>query len=297
MDCTALDLFASIFVKDAPIFRKTFADVQEEFGAPWRAEFDLHLRKRFGYDEAAYRNAVRGYSKFAVDAMRLQRRFNQTLRYEDVSYEEACAKVYLNEEYMLTLYLPGIFVSHFLWRHHYRQLQYYKDRFLPLLDRSSDKRFYEVGTGTGFYTVQVFRHDPRFRGYGIDISPFSRRFTLEHIDNWGFGKQLSLRDDDILTATLEPLPFVQAVEVLEHLRDPQAFLHALRRLLAPGGYGFVTAAITAPNADHIYLYWTAEDVIAQLQHAGFTVNEHIEERAYEGAPGEHVPRVAAFIVS
>jgi hypothetical protein len=59
----------------------------------------------------------------------------------------------------------------------------------------------------------------------------------------------------------------------------------------------VTAAITAPNADHIYLYWKPDDVIGQLRQAGFTVEDFVEEYAYEGAPGEHVPRVAAFIVT
>jgi len=108
---------------------------------------------------------------------------------------------------------------------------------------------------------------------------------------------LSSLDVDILATPLEPLPCVQSVEVIEHLRDPQAFLRGLRKLLAAGGYGFITAAITAPEADHIYLYWTPDEVIAQLRHAGFTVNDYVQERAYEGAPGEHVPKVAAFIVS
>ena len=297
MELSAFELFTTVFLREAPIFKKTFWDVQGEFGAAWQFEFDIHLLKLFALDAAAYQNAVRGYAKFAIDAMRLQRRFNQTLTYEDVSYEQACERVYLNEEYMLNLYLPGIFISHFLWRHHYRHFLYYKKRFLPLLDVNPDKRFYEVGTGTGFYTLQALRHDPRCHGYGIDISPFSRRFTRQHVETWGYGDRLSSLDVDILTTPLEPLPCLQSVEVLEHLRDPQAFLLALRKLLAPGGYGFITAAITAPEADHIYLYWTSDDVIEQLRHAGFTVNDFVEERAYEGAPGEHVPKVAAFIVS
>jgi 2-polyprenyl-3-methyl-5-hydroxy-6-metoxy-1,4-benzoquinol methylase len=297
MHSSALELFSSIFLKEAAIFKKNFWKVQEEFGTPWQVEFDLHLRRLFGFDEDAYRGAIRGYTKFALDAMRLQQRFNRTRKYEDLSYEEACEKVYLNGDYMLSLYLPGVFVSQFLWRHHYRQFLFHKERFLPLLDRNSDKRFYEVGTGTGFYTVQMFRHDSRCRGYGIDISPSSRRFTQQHADNWGFGANLSLRDVDILTTALEPLPCVQTVEVLEHLGDPQAFLHAVRKLLAPGGHAFIAAAMTAPEVDHIHLYWSSEDIIAQLHQAGFAVEEYVENHAYEGAPGDYVPRLAAFIVS
>ena len=133
--------------------------------------------------------------------------------------------------------------------------------------------------------------------YGIDISPFSRHFTRHHVERWGYGDRLSSLDVDILARRLEPFPCIQSVEVLEHMRDPQAFLHGLRKLLAPGGSGFITAAITAPEADHIYLYWTPDEVIVQLRHAGFAVNDYLEERAYDGAPGEHVPKVAAFVVS
>lgn len=292
-----LEQFRQIFFEQAPIFQSTFLKVQSEFGGAWEAEFDAHLEKLFGKNEEAYRNAVRGYSRFALDAMRLQKLFNRKLKYEDVTYEEACAKVYMDENYMMSLYLPGIFVSHFLWRHHYRQFSYYKRNFLPLLDTLADKRFYEVGTGTGFYTVQVFRHDHSFQGRGIDISPHSRQFTLNNIEGWGFADSFTPMNVNIIGAELEPLPVIQAIEVLEHLSDPQLFLHHLRKLLKPGGYGFITAALTAPNADHIYLYWTPDDVIRQLAAAGFTVTDYIEEAAYEGQPGEHVPKVAAFIVS
>ena len=230
--------------------------------------------------------------------MRLQRLFNKKRRYEDVTYDEAYEKVYMNDDYMFNLYLPGIFLSHFLWRHHYRQLLYYKREFLPLLDDLEDKRFYEVGTGTGTYTVQIYRHDPTFEGVGIDISPHSRAFTQQNIDGWGFDDSFTGLDVNIIGADLEPLPCVQCIEVLEHLSDPQLFLDHFRKLLAPGGVGFVTAALVAPNADHIYLYWTPEEVAEQLVKAGFEVKDYIKEEAYEATEeDELVPTVAAFIVS
>lgn len=297
MSHDALDLFKREFFENARIFRKTFEDVQSAFGPAWEREFDEHLRNLFAADVEAYRSAIRGYSRFAIDAMRLQRIFNRKRQYEDQSYQEAYEHVYMNRDYMMNLYLPGIFLSHFLWRHHYRQFLYYKERFLPLLDGIEDRRFYEVGTGTGFYTVQIFRHDPRFEGFGIDISPYSREFTLKNIHGWGFDRSFHSMDTNIIDAGLEPFPCVQCIEVLEHLSDPQLFLNHLRKMLRPGGHGFITAALSAPNADHIYLYWEPEDVIEQLEAAGFTVEDHIQELGYEGAPGEIVPKVAAFIVS
>ncbi len=297
LDC--LDLFRELLFKNAFLFKKTFQQVESEFGDCWRREFDLHLGRLFGKDEKAYYNAVRGYTSFAIDAMRLQALFNKELKYRDITYDEACDKVYMNEDYMMNLYLPGIFVSHFLWRHHYRQFMYYKNAFLPLCSSNAadDKKFYEVGTGTGFYTAQVFRHDRDFLGFGIDISPYSREFTLRNIRGWGYESSFASMNLNIIGADLEPLPCIQTVEVLEHLNDPQLFLRHLRRLLRPGGHGFIAAALAAPQADHIYLYWSPQDVMRQLAAAGFTVDDYASEPAYEGQPGEYVPTVAAFIVS
>jgi 2-polyprenyl-3-methyl-5-hydroxy-6-metoxy-1,4-benzoquinol methylase len=278
------------------MFKKTFEQVHATFGTSWAQEFSAHLERLLGYDEAAYRNAIQGYVKFSLSAMRLQALFNQKRSYEPVSYEAACENVYQNEEYMVSQYLPGIFVSHFMWRHHYRQILFHRERFLPLLDGNKDKRFYDVGTGTGFYSLQVLRRDPRFRGIGIDTSPHARKFTARQVGGWGFGSSYTPMDLDICDAGLEPFPCVQSIEVLEHLSDPELFLRHLRKMLLPGGYGFIAAAITAPEDDHIYLYWEPADVIRQLKSAGFEVLDYREEPGYLGKPGEMVPKVAAFIV-
>ncbi len=198
---------------------------------------------------------------------------------------------------MTRLYLPGIFLSHFLWRHHYRQLQFYRRRFLPRLAELEDKRFYEVWTGTGTYTVQVFQQDRTFHGIGIDISPASRTFTAAQVGAWGFGPSFTALDVNVMGADLEPLPAIQTIEVLEHLSDPIAFLKGVRRLLRQDGVGFIAAALTAAQVDHLYLYWTPDEVIEHLHAAGFRVLEHDVEAGYGGRPGEIVPRVAAFIVT
>jgi SAM-dependent methyltransferase len=297
MSLEAFDLFKRQLFADSAMFHKTFAEVHGEFGPAWAADFDLHLRSVLGLDPDAHRDAARGYAKFSIDCMRLQVLFNRKRRYEEKTYQEANDQVYQNADYMLRLYLPGILVSQFLWRHHYRQLLYYRREFLPRLDQLEDKRFYEVGTGTGFFTTQIFRHDQRFRGTGIDISPHSTRFTADQVKGFGFSHLLTQTDRNIIGADFEPLPCIQTIEVLEHLSEPVLFLTHLRRLLRPGGVGFIAAALTAPQSDHIYLYWTPEEVIAHLEEAGFRVLDFNFEPAYQGKPNEIVPKVAAFIVT
>ncbi len=296
MELPHLSLFRDIFFTRAPLFRRPFADVESMFGDDWSRDFDAHLGRLFGDNRDAHEKAVIGYAKFSIDAMRLQKRFNTTKKYEDVSYEDATRDVYQNDQYMTDVYLPGIFVSQFLWRHHYRQIRHYRQRFLPLLAAPEDKRFYEVGTGTGFYTVQALKSHPEMRGIGIDLSASSRSFTLKQVNGWELGGSFQSRADDIFNVELEPLPGLQCVEVLEHLPDPVRFLSRLRAMLRPGGHGYIAVAVTAPQADHIYLYWEPKEVVAHLNEAGFEVIEYSEEAGYEGAPGEIVPKVVAFLV-
>lgn len=290
------EAFDRVVAAEAPLFRKNFDKVRATFGEEWALDLDRHLERLFGCDEGAYRKAVQGYAKFSLSAMRLQSLFNKKRQYEEQSYEDACRNWYQNHEFMTETYLPGIFVSQFLWQHHYRQIQFHRERFLPLLAGATDRRFYDVGTGTGFYSVQALEFAPGFHGYGIDTSPHAREFTARHVAGWGYAERYTAMDVNILEAELEPVPCVQSIEVLEHLADPGLFLRHLRKMLAPGGYGFVAAAITAPEDDHIYLYWTPEDVMAQLREAGFEVMDFREEAGYEGRAGEIVPKVAAFIV-
>ena len=116
------------------------------------------------------------------------------------------------------------------------------------------------------------------------------------MDAWGFGAAYATVDANVLDAGLEPLACVQSIELLERQADPGMFLSRLRKMLAPGGYGFLSAALAAPQDDGGRGYGNSGDMVRQFKAAGFKVLDSREEPAYEGGPGEIVPRVAAFIV-
>ena len=69
-------------------------------------------------------------------------------------------------------------------------------------------------------------------------------------------------------------------------------------MLVPGGTAFIGTALNAPNADHLYLYRTSEEVAAQLRRAGFRVRESFRATARTATHGVRpAPQVAAFLVS
>jgi cyclopropane fatty-acyl-phospholipid synthase-like methyltransferase len=198
---------------------------------------------------------------------------------------------------MLAEYLPGLILSHFLWPHHYWHSRFFDAVFVSQIQLRPEPRFVEVGVGTGLYSRRVLQQVASARGTGIEISPASRTFAERHIGAFGLHDRYETELRDIVAEPLAPVEWVICIEVLEHLEDPLGFLCALRAALAPGGHAFITAALNAAHVDHIYLYESTEQVIAQLEAAGFALEQGFMAAAYPpAAPGTPVPAVAAFVV-
>jgi SAM-dependent methyltransferase len=267
-----------------------------QFGEEWAIEFDDLLAKMFT-DEASIAQALKGYSEFLLDIMRLMKRFEKEQAYVAKSYSDVAKEVYHNEEFMMALYLPGILLSRYLWANLYRQTIFFKNNFVRDFCNSKESFFYEVGIGTGFHSRYLLDANPNGRGIGFDISDFSIRYTGKQVEAYNCQNRYQIRKRNVVTEpVLEPASFLMSVEVLEHLEDPLAFLKALRSMLKPGGKAFITAAITAPEIDHIYLYRTAEEVLAQIKEAGFKLEQYLCAPGYVPQNEEAVPMVAAFIV-
>lgn len=280
---------AQALIEDhARLARNNIERASAEFGPAWATAFEQLLAHVY-HDPVTMADAVKGYAAFAVDSMRRQRRFEVEREYPAKTFAEVAQEVYLNDEYMHTQYLPGLLLSHYLWSHHYRQLQYFERFFLPSLGAQAQPRFAEVGIGTGVYSRTALQAVPAAQGFGYDLSPVSVRFARAHLDAFG----LLDRYDTNLRNVIERPPEEQVshvicVEVLEHLEDPVALMRGLKNMTAPGGKLFVTAALNAANADHIYLYHNAEEVLAQAEEASLHVEQYYFGNAYP-APKRGVP--------
>ncbi|MBK7001224.1 MAG: methyltransferase [Rhodoferax sp.] len=268
-----------------------------EFGVTWAEDFELILDSLFLNDEDLD-SAMKGYSAFSLDSMRRQKAFENVREYPKKTFAEAAGEVYFNEAHMMREYLPGLLLSHFLWLHHYRQLRFFDTAFLvPMGQAGGDTRFAEVGVGTAVYSRRILDRIPEARGTGFDISPFSCAFAIQHLRAAAVADRFTMNQQDIIVSPIEPVPWLVCVEVLEHLEQPVHFLKALRQGLAPGGKAFITAALNAAHADHIYLYRNAEEVLAHLEIAGFRLEQLFVAAAYTPpAKGVPVPLAAAFIV-
>ena len=269
--------------------------MKEEFGERWVSEFESFLTASFG-SQTELETALDGYAAFALEAMKLQQRFQKSRRYQSSSYDEAFSLVYSNETYMKTLYLPGILLSHYLWRHHYLQQGFFDREFLPLVTASGSK-FCDVGVGTGFYSRRLLSRTT-LSGVGIDLNRYSLDYASSLVHRAGFEDRYSTFLGDIADeSNTAGFDVLVSVEVLEHLEDPLSFLISLRKSLVRGGVGFIAAAVNGENADHIYLYRSPGEVATQIELAGFKILRQVADEAYEPRfSDELVPVNAAFIV-
>lgn len=290
---------AKILSADAPYLVGVIAKQHARFGNSWLDAFEGDLGIMFAGNQDGLTRATRGYIKFALDGMLLQKRFDKTRLYEPKSFDQATEEVYGNKDYMHGMYLPGIYLSHFLWRHHYLQHLRFHEQVVPLMLAHGGNKFYDVGVGTGFYSRELLRSLPDVTGVGFDLSDHSLSYTEAMISTFGLdGRYKAIKQNILDTPAPDPVPFIMSVEVLEHLEDPLCFLKGLYALLLPGGIGMITAAVTAPNADHIYLYQNLDEVVEQVKSAGFSIIDAASDLAYEPTKqSESVPINASVIVT
>lgn len=286
-----------LFRKEYGFFKEVVDHGAAMFGAAWTEEFEQTLKGLFP-TQSALAQAAKGYARFVMALIRLQAQFEKDRRYPDKSYADAAREVYLDEQYMLTQYLPGLLLSHYLWPHHWRHARFFDYAFVTQMQVHPRPRFVEVGIGTGLYSRRLLQQVPSASGLGFDLSPGSKAFAEAHVRAFGLDDRYEAVLQDVLLNPISPCEWLVCIEVLEHLEDPTSFLGMLRESLVPGGRAFITAALNSAHIDHIYLYETPEGVHDQLRAAGFRLEQgFVAPASAPSTPGAPVAAVAAFIVS
>jgi SAM-dependent methyltransferase len=153
------------------------------------------------------------------------------------------------------------------------------DHYLDLLAAANIRppaALLEIGCGSGNFLLQAAN-----RGYdvtGVEYSPYAcerARTTLG-----GVGRVIT-GDISVLAGESHRYAVCVLCDVIEHVRDPQAFLREVRRLLLPGGHVLVvTPSIDSWSArllgtrwmefkaEHLY-YYAPATIERELRTAGF----------------------------
>jgi len=279
------------------IFSPLWLQSRENFGKKWEREISINIAKVFGEEyNPSWDEAAKGYAAFCTDALRAQAFFEKHDHYKASSYDDCLRLCYHSPDYMKLRYLPGQYLSHYIWPHHQRMLQHFVNKLIPII--SVDVAlFYEVGVGCGMYSQKTLELMPETRGIGFDISDYALEFTYRVTKAHDLAKRYEIRNQDIMKKVPEEkADLIISQEVLEHLEDPESFIKSLYLSTRPGGWGYITAAINAAHTDHIYLYRSPDEVRKQIEAAGWEVKDVQIEENYPEKPINFRPTIAGFLV-
>jgi SAM-dependent methyltransferase len=115
----------------------------------------------------------------------------------------------------------------------------------------------EAGCGTGAQTVSLARNSPGARFTSVDRSEISLNEARKRVAAAGLSN-VAFEREDIFDLPYPPASFdhVFVCFVLEHLARPLEALHALKKVLKPGG------TITVMEGDHGSTYFHPDNALA-----------------------------------
>lgn len=288
--------FARRLRKSSPFFAGAIETSYERFGDSWADEAAADIVAVFGPPgDPRWAEATKGYALFCVDALKSQRFFEVHGRYAATSYESLKRDYWDNPGFMLNNYLPGMFLSYYLWSHHYRLIRFYREEVLPAVLKHGPRTFCEVGCGTAMYSRETLRGLPEITGTAYDVSDSSLSFGQRILDASGLSARYRFEKRDVLVDAPEPYDYLVCQEVLEHLEKPAELTRALFRMVKPGRLAYVTAAVTAGHPDHIYLFRSPAEVEAMIHEAGFAIEAGRTEQAEKSNVPELAPRISCYL--
>lgn len=133
--------------------------------------------------------------------------------------------------------------------------------------------FCDLGFGPGVLTAFILEQDTSSQVDGVDIS----KHCLHHAQRLLEKKKVSARST-LSVADVRSLPYpddtfdvIIAVEVLEHIPDPEAGLAEAMRVLKPGGYAITALPVQLPLLMHLYDFDTSDEVLALYEKVGLEV--------------------------
>ena len=213
---------------------------------------------------------IKGYKSFVSDVGKSQMEYEKRGAYQNKSYAEVYNSVYNNSEHM-QLYHWGVYVTTFAWEHHLRIYSFFKEYFLPLLIEEKGSLL-ELGSGSGIWGLLFLTKLSNWNVVGVDISESSVGIANKMREVTGLSQKTVYKVDDALSFASEK-KYDAAIScfLLEHIENPERLFQNISNNINPGGYAFVTGALTAAEVDHITEFKYESQIVKMAEDAGFRV--------------------------
>ncbi len=195
-----------------------------------------------------------------------QTQFNPPLGEEDTDFEAIKEKLYEHPLYPMTEHLYYIDFQPALQRGRF---------ILKHLDQLPARtlRFLDLGFGPGVLHSLILQAKPEWNGYGVDISTACYRYAEKLLERKGVGCRsfLSVADVRQLPFSDEAFDFVVAMEVFEHVPNPQAGLSEALRVLKPEGFAIISIPVRLPIGMHLTVFSEVQEVLDLYHQFGLKI--------------------------
>ena len=133
--------------------------------------------------------------------------------------------------------------------------------------------FCDLGFGPGVLSAFILQQKKSWTGCGIDISRNCFHHAARLLRKKGVFERCKLLVGDVRTLPYpdETFDLVIAVEVLEHIPDPEVGLAEAIRVLKPGGYSITALPVNLPILRHLHNFDTPDEVLELYKKVGLKV--------------------------
>lgn len=228
----------------------------------------LRARGIAGLEEAAD-----AFARFCSDVNMSQGRYELAGRYESKSFED-CRRAVYDDSSTMDGYLWGVYLSNFLWAHHFDLMRFFEQRFLSGL--AVDSRLVELAPGHGGWGLWALRCLSGSSLQGYDVSATSIQIARSLAKAAELDARTAYEQRDVMDIGSFPSPQADACIcsfVVEHLERPDLLLRSMAHVLKPGALAFFTGALTAAQVDHIFEFKSESELVLLAEQAGFRVLE------------------------
>lgn len=193
-----------------------------------------------------------------------------------LSFDKARTSIYDRPFYPIVLHLEFAMQPSSI-----RRLDFVKDIVGTMGDERANVA--DLGCGPGVILCAILAVKPMWVGHGLDIS----RSAVDYARRLSVHKGVAGRADfcigDIshLPYKSRSLDLVLALEVVEHLPEPEIAIKEIKRVLRPGGKVIISIPLKSRALVHIYRVSRPKDLISLCERWGLKVL-HLETRWHLG---------------
>ena len=249
---------------------KQYLKMYGKYGNIWRDEFCTILNMILTSNSKDNLDIIiNNYVTYCEGIVKLQLKFEVEGIYPRNEFDKIANAIYLNSNYMKSVYYPFLIVSHFLWEHQYRNQVWFKQLFTKFSLNKSTVQLADIGVGTGIFSRIAGNTTKNIIISGFDISSEAHFFAKLFLNG---SKETIYREEGLFPGTPgNSYDWITCIELVEHLENPIELLEEIRKNLKVDGVCFLTAALNAPHEDHIFLYKSATDFKIQIETVGLKV--------------------------